>query len=173
MLPAVLATVPVISVWDLVTFQLGPRPNKTIALFKGLSALGVRLVVLLGRVKSFGEGDAVIRRGEQGQEMYLVLQGEAEVHDSAGRVLALLRRGDVVGEMALLRSTMRSADVVASKPLEALVIDEDFLRRLRVLYPRFASRFFLNIARILSDRLEEANVRSGRVEGGERQSAPV
>lgn len=172
-LPAVLATVPVISVWDLVTFQLGPAPNRTIALFNGLSALGVRLVVLLGRVKAFGEGDAVIRRGERGNEMYLVLQGEAEVHDSKGRVLAMLRRGDVVGEMALLRSTERSADVVASKPLEALVIDEDFLRRLRVLYPRFASRFFLNIARILSDRLEEANARSGRVDDGEKHSAPV
>jgi CRP-like cAMP-binding protein len=63
--------------------------------------------------------------------------------------------------MALLRSAVRSADVVATGAVEVLVIDEDFLRRLRARYPRFASRFFLNIARILSDRLEDANRRLG------------
>ena len=38
-------------------------------------------------------------------------------------------------------------------------IDEAFLRRLRIRSPRFAARFPLNIARILSDRLETANQR--------------
>jgi len=159
-LPAVLATVPVISVWDLVAFQLGPSPNKTIRLFQGLGALSVRLVVLLGRIRSFTAGEPIMQRGDHGEEMYLVLQGAAEVRAEDGRVLAELGRGDVVGEMGLLRRTERSADVVASDAVEVLVIDEDFLRRLRVLYPRFASRFFLNIARILSDRLEQANVRA-------------
>jgi predicted RND superfamily exporter protein len=159
-LPAVLATVPVISVWDLVAFQLGPSPNKTIRLFQGLGALSVRLVVLLGRVRSFAADEPIMRRGDHGEEMYLVLQGTAEVRAEDGRVLAGLGRGDVVGEMGLLRRTVRSADVVASDAVEVLVIDEDFLRRLRVLYPRFASRFFLNIARILSDRLEQANERA-------------
>ena len=159
-LPAVLATVPVISVWDLVAFQLGPSPNKTIRLFQGLGALSVRLVVLLGRIRSFTADEPIMRRGDHGEEMYLVLQGSAEVRAEDGRVLAKLGRGDVVGEMGLLRRAERSADVVASDAVEVLVIDEDFLRRLRVLYPRFASRFFLNIARILSDRLEQANERA-------------
>jgi CRP-like cAMP-binding protein len=65
--------------------------------------------------------------------------------------------------MALLRSTVRTADVIASEAVEVLVIDEDFLRRLRTRYPRFAARFFVNIARILSDRLENANRRLGLV----------
>ena len=63
-------------------------------------------------------------------------------------------------EMALLRRAPRGADVVASTDLDALVIDEAFLRRLRIRYPRLASKFFLNIARILSDRLEAANRRT-------------
>lgn len=162
LLPALLANVPVISVWDLVAKKLGPSPQKTISLFQGLNGLAVRLVVLMGTLRSFQPGDRIVERGQPGREMYLVLEGEAQVRGTDGEsVLASLRRGDVFGEMALLRSAVRSADVVATSNVEVLVIDEAFLRRLRARYPRFASRFFLNIARILSDRLEDANRRLG------------
>ena len=156
LLPAVLATVPVISVWDLVAFRLGERPHRTIPLFDGLGPVGVRMVVLLGRVRTFAAGERIVRTGDPGSEMYLVLGGRAEVRaPEDGRVIATARRGDVFGEMALLRHTRRIADVVACEDVEVLVIDEEFLRRLRVRYPRLAAKFFLNIARILSDRLEK------------------
>ncbi len=160
MLPAVLATVPVISVWDLVAFRLGPRPHKTIPLFEGLGSFSVRLVVLLGRVRAFARDQHIVRSGEAGHEMYLVIKGAADVCTEDGRTLARLNRGDVFGEMALLRQAERVASVVTREDVEVLVIDESFLRRLRTLYPRFAAQFFLNIARILSNRLEEANRRN-------------
>ena len=159
LLPSILATVPVISVWDLVSSRLGPSPHVTIPLFQGLGRLGVRLVVLLGRLRTFRGGEYVVRRGEEGREMYLILTGSGQVQLENG-VSIPLRRGGIVGEMALLRQAARGADVVASTDLDALVIDEAFLRRLRIRYPRLASMFFLNIARILSDRLEVANRRT-------------
>lgn len=165
LLPAILASVPVISVWDLVAFRLGPRPNQTIPLFQGLGRLALRLVVLMGTLRSFTSEQCIMRRGEPGREMYLVLTGRADVLTADGRgVLASLERGDVVGEMALLRSRKRTADVIARGDVDVLVIDEEFLRRLRNRYPRVASRFFVNIARILSDRLEQANRRLGLVD---------
>jgi predicted RND superfamily exporter protein len=159
LVPAILATVPVISVWDLVSSRLGPSPHLTIPLFEGLGRLGVRLVVLLGRLETFKSGEYVVRRGEEGREMYLILTGSGQVQLDHG-VNIPLPRGGIVGEMALLRRAPRGADVVASTELDALVIDEDFLRRLRIRYPRLASKFFLNIARILSDRLDVANRRA-------------
>jgi CRP-like cAMP-binding protein len=160
LLPAVLATVPIVSVWDLVASRLGPSPHRTIPLFDGLGRISTRLLVLLGKTRSYAPDAYVMRRGEPGNEMYLVLTGRAQVLGGPdGPVLANLERGDVVGEMGLLRHAMRSADVVAKSELDVLVIDEAFLRRLQIRYPRFASRFFLNIARILSDRLEQANRR--------------
>ena len=158
LVPAILATVPVISVWDLVSSRLGPSPHLTIPLFEGLGRLGVRLVVLLGRLQTFRRGEFVVRRGEDGREMYLILAGDGQVQLDHG-VNIPLPRGGIVGEMALLRRAPRGADVVASTDLDALVIDEAFLRRLRIRYPRLASKFFLNIARILSDRLDVANRR--------------
>jgi predicted RND superfamily exporter protein len=160
LLPAILATVPVISVWDLVATRLGESPHLTIPLFHGLGGLAVRLVVLLGTLRTFERGQAIVRRGEPGHEMYLVITGRADVLTADGQsVIATLNRGDVFGEMALLRASPRVADVIAQEPVEALVIDEAFLKRLRNRYPRVASRFFINIARILSDRLERANRR--------------
>jgi CRP-like cAMP-binding protein len=59
--------------------------------------------------------------------------------------------------MALVRDEERSADVVARDPVEALAVDQRFLQRIQRRYPRVAARVFLNLSRILSDRLERMN----------------
>jgi CRP-like cAMP-binding protein len=70
-------------------------------------------------------------------------------------VLKTLGRGDVVGEMGALRRSARTADVAACETVEYLVVDETSLERLRRRYPRTAAVVFRNLARILSDRLEQ------------------
>ena len=65
-----------------------------------------------------------------------------------------LQPGEVIGEMGLVRGMPRSADVVVSSSSEYLVLDGDFLDRLQRRYPRIAAKVFLNLTRILSDRLE-------------------
>ena len=40
-----------------------------------------------------------------------------------------------------------------------LAVDERFLQRIQRRYPRIASKVLLNLSRILSDRLQQANVR--------------
>jgi hypothetical protein len=47
--------------------------------------------------------------------------------------------------------------VIAEQPVEALVVDERFLQRIQRRYPRIAARVFLNLTRILSDRLQRMN----------------
>ena len=63
------------------------------------------------------------------------------------------------GKSTLIGRLLYDSKSLMEDQIEALVIDEAFLKRLRVRYPRVASRFFINIARILSDRLERANRR--------------
>jgi CRP-like cAMP-binding protein len=75
------------------------------------------------------------------------------------RRIAEHHRGDVIGEMGLVRRGLRSADVVAADEVEVLTVDETFLRRIQRRYPRIALRVFLNLTRILADRLEESNRR--------------
>ena len=57
-------------------------------------------------------GTTFIHEGEDGDRAYLVADGELDV-SVAGQPLTVLRRGDLVGEIALLRSGKRTATVSA------------------------------------------------------------
>ncbi|OFV88735.1 MAG: hypothetical protein A3J75_02435 [Acidobacteria bacterium RBG_16_68_9] len=162
LLPALLATTKIITLWDLVGVRLGEDPARTIPLLNGLRPAQARIVVLMGQLKHFVPGEFIIRRGEQGDEMYVIIRGRTEVWAGTGaerRRLAEMGRGEVVGEMALVRRHERSADVVAAEPVEVLAVNQRFLSRIQSRYPRIAAKVFLNLTRILSDRLEEANER--------------
>jgi hypothetical protein len=157
LLPALLATTKIITVWDLLGVKLGKDPARTIPLFSGLRPAQARVVVLMGEVKRFKAGDVIVRQGERGDEMYVIVQGTTQVWagtDHERRHIRDLTRGAVFGEMGLVRQSERSADVVAADQVEVLALDERFLDRIQRRYPRIASRVFLNLTRILSDQLE-------------------
>ncbi len=61
------------------------------------------------------------------------------------------------GEMGLVRHVERTADVVAATPVEVLSVNQRFLDRVQRRYPRIASQVFLNLSRILSDKLEKTS----------------
>lgn len=71
-------------------------------------------------------GEAVVREGDDGDVFYLIRSGETEVvkRDASGenRRLAVLRRGDYFGELALLTSQPRAATVRARTRLETLTL---------------------------------------------------
>jgi predicted RND superfamily exporter protein len=156
-LPAMLATTRIITLWDLVTVRLGEDPGRTIPLLNGLRPMQARIVVLMGKMRSFEPGEFIVRRGDLGHEMFVIIDGTTEVLAGSGeerRRVAQHNRGDVFGEMALVRRNERSADVIAVDRVDVLVVDERFLDRIQRRYPRIASKIFLNLTRILSDRLQ-------------------
>lgn len=156
-LPALLSTTKILTLWDLLAVKLGEDPGRTIPMLSGLRPAQARIVVLMGELQKFAPGDFIVRRGELGESMYVVIQGVVDVLAGSGserKRVAQLGRGDVFGEMALVRHNERSADVVATGAVEVLAVDERFLDRIHRRYPRIASRVFLNLTRILSDRLQ-------------------
>src|SRR5438094_607996 len=162
LLPALLATTKIITLWDLLGVRLGDDPARTIPLFAGLRPSQARIVVLMGELRHFQPGEAIVRRGERGDEMYVIIEGTTEVlaGDGSGRQrINQLRRGDVFGEMGLVRRAERTADVVAAGAVDVLALDERFLRRIQNRYPRIASKVFLNLTRILSDHLQRTTER--------------
>lgn len=153
--PALVTTTKIITMWDLMFLKLGPEPHKQIPIFAGMRPLQAKLVVLMGQLRSAVAGEAITRRGELVPEAYVLLNGEAHVFRPGSDVaIRTLQRGDIVGEMGLVRRQPRSADVVSAGDLEYLVLDERMLQRLRRRYPRIAATVFYNLTRILSDRLE-------------------
>ncbi len=162
LLPALLATTKIITLWDLLGVKLGDDPARTIPLFAGLRPAQARIVVLMGQMRRFAPGETIVRQGERGDEMFVLIQGTTEVWAGNGRErrhIAFHRRGDVFGEMGLVRHDERSADVVATDQVEVLAVDGRFLERIQRRYPRIAAKVFLNLTRILSDRLQRMTER--------------
>jgi predicted RND superfamily exporter protein len=159
LLPAMLATTRIITLWDLLYLKLGKDPHKTIPLFDGLRSYQAKIVTLMGELKKFPKGQHVIRTGDTGNEMYLLLSGAADViinPTTQAKRVRTLQRGDVLGEMALIGDHVRTADVVATDEVEVLAVNDRFLNRMQQRYPRIGAKIFLNLAKILSTRLQDA-----------------
>lgn len=68
---------------------------------------------------TFATGEAVVREGELGETLFVVLEGEGKVV-RAGRKVGTVLPGDFFGELAAIDAQPRSASVVAVTPLRVL-----------------------------------------------------
>jgi GGDEF domain-containing protein len=68
-----------------------------------------------------------------------------------------LEVGDVIGEMGVMTSGARCVSVVAAARGEVLELSQTHLERIRLLYPRTASRFFANLTSVLTEKLIKAD----------------
>jgi ferredoxin-NADP reductase/cytochrome P450/CRP-like cAMP-binding protein len=100
------------------------------------SALFQHLGVDLGdgaRERTFDDGEVVFREGEEANCLYGILSGRAAVYQEHSGQPVLLNRleaGQCLGELALLRRTVRSATVVADGPLRVYEVSAARFREL-------------------------------------------
>ncbi len=156
-LPTLMFTVRIITLWDLVGLEIGTRPSEYIKIFHGLTNHQARVAVLMGKVAEYQDGQQIIQEEEVGSEMYVVLKGRVNIFKSQeGKEVSItdIEPGDAFGEMALLRDTIRSASARAKGPVKLLVLDKHLLERLEKRYPKISSKIFFNITQMLSDRLQ-------------------
>jgi CRP-like cAMP-binding protein len=78
-------------------------------------------IATLADLVDFREGETLMKEGTRGVEFFVIVDGSARVTRD-GRKVAELGSGEWVGEIALLCDMPRTATVVASSPLEALVL---------------------------------------------------
>jgi len=84
-------------------------------------------ITTAGEERSYEPEDAVVREGEPGDELFVILEGDARI-ERGGNVLATFGPGEFFGEIAVLDGRPRSADVVAATPLRCLTVSRDVLR---------------------------------------------
>jgi CRP/FNR family transcriptional regulator, cyclic AMP receptor protein len=113
-------------------------------------------------IVEFPAGQTVIRAGETGETMYVVIEGEVEIVN-ASLVLEVAGRGSIVGELALIDDEPRSATVTAKTRCRLVPVD-----RRRFQYMTQETPFFaLAVMKVLADRLRCKNVRTRtQVESG-------
>jgi hypothetical protein len=105
-------------------------------------------------------GETILRKGEDGSEMYLIIEGAVEVTESPHghrRVLTTLGAGQLFGEAAFLMHTPRTADVTAIADTQLVALDEAGFARLAERHPQVALKVLRNLSRALCMRLYAHN----------------
>ncbi|MCJ7670817.1 MAG: cyclic nucleotide-binding domain-containing protein [Acidimicrobiia bacterium] len=101
-------------------------------------------------------GDQVLKKGGAARNVFVVLGGTLEVRDDE-RVVAVLSRGEVFGEMAFLLEQPRGLDIyAATDDVKILSLSEGTLRKMIAEDAVVAAKLLLNISRMLCVRLVQS-----------------
>lgn len=156
------------------------EPSDKIRLFReqGLSRRELMTLATFSHEKRFTAGASIFQEGDEGSEMYIVLEGRAMISKfipGAGEeALAILERGDFFGEMSLIDGEPRSADARAhGGPLTVLALDQGTVREVLAMDPHAALEFLQLLCRLVANRLREIDekVIGWRIMSGERNES--
>jgi CRP/FNR family transcriptional regulator, cyclic AMP receptor protein len=126
---------------------------RSVPLFAELSRRQLGKLAAHVQQREIGSGERLLTEGNLASEFLVIEEGRAAVVAS-GKHLTDLGPGDFLGEIALVRGWARTASVIATGPVKALVIDEDGFRRLARSAPSVATQINAAVRERLSrDRL--------------------
>ena len=102
---------------------------RRVSIFEPLQDREIQAIASSGRIWHFGRGEHIVKQGEAGSSLFLVLGGSAAVDikvpgDERVVTVAHLNTGDFFGEKSLLTGESRSASVVAETDLEVVEVDK-------------------------------------------------
>jgi len=104
---------------------------------RGLDAGQIAQLAASARSQRFSDGERIIREGEVGDGLALIVSGVADVYkldEATGRehVVNVVEAGDLVGEMSFFQRVPTSASVQARGDVETLVLDRDSASRAKL-----------------------------------------
>ena len=95
--------------------------------FSTLSPELLEPILASGEERAFGAGETIVRQGDPGDDLYVILEGRVRV-ERGGRAVESLRQGEFFGEVAVLDGRPRSADVVAETAVRTLRLSREVVR---------------------------------------------
>jgi CRP/FNR family transcriptional regulator, cyclic AMP receptor protein len=114
--------------WDRPTQRDWSEVIGALPLFSRVPKRQVRALAKLAWVVDHGPGEVIVQSGEQGNSMYLMLEGRARVVGKS----RILRPGDFFGEMALIDGGPRSATIIAASQVRVMMLQRRaFLKALK------------------------------------------
>jgi len=120
----------------------------TIPLFASLSKRHRRKLLRGMRVFDYEAGHVIVRQGDEGETMFVVLEGEARVI-RRGRTVGKLLPGDVFGEVSVFDARPRTATVQTVTSTSCLALHREELRKMLKDEPRAAWALLGSLARRL------------------------
>jgi CRP/FNR family cyclic AMP-dependent transcriptional regulator len=108
----------------------------SVPLFKGLSPTEFNALAPVARTVKLKKREELFHKGDEAAQVYVVISGTLKALTTSDTgddvVFSILGPGEVLGEIALLGGTPRTATVTAIDPSELLIIDRrDFITFLK------------------------------------------
>jgi CRP/FNR family cyclic AMP-dependent transcriptional regulator len=119
-------------------------------LFTAFVDLKSRLVAPIPRHKRFEPGETIILEGDDGDEVFVLTKGGAQVLLQGAKV-GEVHEDEVFGALAALTDSVRTATVVADRPCECMIFTRDEFRDLLRTNPSLLSKLFCDFGRALHD----------------------
>lgn len=104
------------------------------------------------KIQSYASGDIIFEQGQPAESMFVLRRGDVDLEVDGNKVLEI-HEGDILGEMALIDNSSRSATARAATDCELIAIDESRFKFLVQQTPFFS----LHVMRILVERLRKMN----------------
>ncbi|QTA87367.1 DUF4388 domain-containing protein [Desulfonema magnum] len=106
------------------------------------------------KFEEFAVGDTIIRKGDPGRNLYIIVSGKVEVVGDDDMSLAFMGKGEVFGEMSLLSGNPVGATIKVMKPATVLyIVAKDFKKVLNK-----SPSLQMYFTRLLAGRMAEINM---------------
>ncbi|MGQ9495098.1 MAG: cyclic nucleotide-binding domain-containing protein [Thermoanaerobaculaceae bacterium] len=119
--------------------QPTPEQQDALRFFSAIPAPALAELLASTSVRTYGDGAKIVREGEPGDSLFLIVEGTVDVigTDPKGQAvsLATLRQGDFFGEVAVLTGKPRTATVVAKENVAVIEISKSTLEDTTKRYP--------------------------------------
>ncbi len=137
--------------------QIDPQDLAKLALFEGLTPKQLAWLEEHLHCRVFPANTNIILIEQPGEVVYVILSGTVKIHieqaDGTDVILAILGRGDTVGEMSMLDSAGRSASAITLEKTTLFWMDRATFQECLQVIPAVT----FNLVRILSARIRLAN----------------
>lgn len=139
--------------------------RKVLLVFAELNDLDIDWMSRHGNVMNYQQGESFIEQGQQLNQIWVVLTGEAKivlVTSNHEEEVGSSRRGELLGEMALLnKDGVATARVVAQNSMQLLALPHEPLIKRMATDSAFRERFQRALAMLLSHRCRDQLMRHG------------
>ncbi|GAB1421396.1 hypothetical protein MASR2M15_15580 [Anaerolineales bacterium] len=124
-----------------------------------LSDEDINWLIYVGTSVALKTGDVLIKEADQPDSLYILLQGKLSVRIGKGIEIAVLGKGDIVGEMSIIESRPTSASVVALEECLLLKLAGSEITRRFHRDIGFSARFHRALALLMAQRIRDTNER--------------
>lgn len=141
-------------------FRVGLAAKRDLFREAKLSAMEINFLATLSREKRLKPGEVLFREGQEGEAMYVVLDGRVmiskHIAQAGQEALAFCDRGDFFGEMALIDREPRSADATADQNgAVVLAIPRDVVAGILDMHKVSSPRLLELLCNLVAKRLRE------------------